>query len=417
MTVEIRRAVEADLPELHALDRRNFGVTAPATEQDINGDMLEVDRFLVAVDGGDMVAIAGSFAMEATVPTASAGCLIPRPDEVGATGRAGGTVPMSGVTWVSVAASHRRQGILTRLMAGLDDMAAELDEPLLGLTASEGAIYERFGYGVATRYRTMELDRRRAQIHPRYAPEPVRLIDASDHLDELRAIYDRYRLVQHGEVSRSEALFRDQNIDKGQANFAAIHPDGYTIWTVEPNWNYGHPGHVLFIKDFIAVTPEARVALWHILLSVDLVGPIRSIRSATFDDPLGYLLTDPRALRTVESNDAVWLKVTDPVRCFDARAFRTDDRLVIGILDGGLDGGDMPNGEPTQRVAISAKGCESTDDPIDIIADRSALGPLLMGVNASQLAGGRRLNADAETLVRADLMFGTGRMAHCRTAF
>jgi predicted acetyltransferase len=292
-------------------------------------------------------------------------------------------------------------------MDGLDDMAVELGEPCLGLTASEGPIYERFGYGVATRTRVIEIDRRRAQIDPRWSPEPVRLVEAADHVDQLRDIYDRYRAAQPGEVSRSEPLFREQTIEKDKANFAAIHPDGYAVWSVENDWQYGHPNHSVFIRDLIAVTPEAHLALWNLLLSIDLVGPIRSIRAASVDDPLPQFLTDPRALRTIELNDGVWLKVLDPLRCFGARSYRTDDRLVIEVRDDP----DSP------RIGIGNSGCGPTDDRPDLVADRSALGPLLLGTNPSRLAVGRRVEADPATLIRADLLFGIGRDAHNRTGF
>ncbi len=300
-------------------------------------------------------------------------------------------------------------------MAGLDELAVEFEEPTLCLTASEGPIYERFGYGIATRARFIELDRRRAQIDGRWNPEPVRLVNASDHVDELMACYDRYRLGQPGEVSRSEELFRDQNLQKNKPDFAAIHPDGYAIWEVEPNWNSGHPAHVLIIKDFIAITPEAHAALWNILLSTDLVGPIRSMRAAAADEELPFLLTDQRAMRTVELNDFLWLKVADAARCFSARSFRTDDRLTVAIVEG-----RAATDEPvTEVVSIGRGGCRPGDDgaAADLVVTRSALGPLLLGVSASHLAAGRRIAASADALERADLLLGTGRAAHCRTAF
>lgn len=397
MTVEIRRAEPGDLADIVALDFRNFGVVAAAGEEEVAAELLELDRFLVAVDNGGIVGAGGSFQMDLTVP-------------------GGSTLPMSGVTWVSVLASHRRQGILRRLMAGFDKLAQEFEEPILGLSASEGPIYERFGYGIATRARVIEIDRRRAQIDPRLDPEPVRLVDATGHIDELRTCFDRYRLTQPGEVSRSEALFRDQNIEKNKPGFAAIHPDGYAVWEIEPVWNNGHPSHVLTVKDLIAITPEAHLALWNILLSIDLVGPIRTIRTVSADDPLPYLLTDQRALRTVESNDYLWLKVTEPARCFEARSFRSDDRLVIGIVEEPLLD-DHTEMAPTEVVSIGAGGCRADDGPFDILACRSALGPLLLGVGASELSAGRRLVADPDTLERADVMLGSARTAHCRTAF
>ncbi len=397
MTARIRRAEPQDLGALVALDYRNFGVAAkPIDRLDVK-ELLDLDRFLVAVDGDDLVAAGGSFQMELTVP-------------------GGDGLAMSGVTWVSVMASHRRQGILRGLMAGLDELAVEYEEPVLGLTASEGPIYERFGYGIATRNRVTEIDRRRATIDPRLEPEPVRLVDAAEHVEEMMACFDRYRKTQVGEVSRTEALFRAENIAKNKVNFAAMHPDGYAIWAIEEAWNHGHPAHILTVKDLIAVTPAAYLALWNVVLSVDLVGPVRSIRTVAVDDPLPYLLTDQRALRTVESNDYLWLKVADPVRCFEARSYRGDDRLVVGVVeDPMITAADQP--DPTEIVAIGSDGCEPTDERVEIVATRSALGPLLLGVDASKLAAGLRLRAEPGVLTRADVLLGTGLTAHCRTPF
>ena len=399
MTVDIRRARPDDLAAIVALDARNFGLTINPADDDIAGELLDLDRFLLATDDGRPVAAAGSYQLELTVP-------------------GNGILPLSGVTWVSVAASHRRQGILRRLMDGLDELADEFEEPILGLSASEGPIYERFGYGIATRARIVEIDRRRVTIDPRWSPEPVELIDASDHVEELLAIHDRYRRTHPGEVSRSEALFRDNVLRANRPNFAALHPDGYAVYDIEPNWDNGHPAHVLTVKDCIAVTPEAHLALWNLLLSVDLVGPVRSHRGVAVDDPLPALLTDQRAVRTTDLNDDLWLKVADPARCFAARSYRTDDRLVIGVVDDPhqLEGGPG-GGRPDLVVAVGPGGCQVTDLPVELVAHRAALGPLLLGVSASRLAAARRIAAAPDVVERADLLLGTGRASHCRTVF
>lgn len=395
MAAQIRRATGDDLTQLVNLDFRNFGGTVDPGDVEVANEVLDLDRFVVAEDDGELVGAGGSFDIELTVP-------------------GGATLPMSGVTWVSVLASHRRQGLLRGLMTGLDELSAEFEEPILGLLASEGSIYERFGYGIATRCRVVEIDRRRTQVHPDLGPEPVRLIDAAEHVDELLAIYDRYRRTQPGEVSRSAAMFREQNIRRNKQEHGAIHQDGYAIWTVEPDWANGHPRHLLNLKELVAVTPEAHLALWNVVLSIDLVGTIRSHRTVAADDPLPYLLTDQRAVRTIEANDWLWLKVTDPVRCFEARRYRTDDQLVVGVVDGRH---ATPGEEPVERFTAGADGVKETDAAPDLVLTRSTLGPLLMGISASQLAAGRRLVASPETLERADALFGTGRLPHCRTSF
>ena len=44
-----------------------------------------------------------------------------------------------------------------------------------------------------SRIRVTEIDRHRAAINPWLEPEPVELVIAQDHLDDLQERYDRYR--------------------------------------------------------------------------------------------------------------------------------------------------------------------------------------------------------------------------------
>jgi predicted acetyltransferase len=396
MPIEIRTPGDDELEALVALDARNFGVAREAGDVAAARDGLDLGRFLVAWDGDRAVAAAGSHALELTVP-------------------GGRALPMSGVTWVSVSATHRRRGLARRLMAGLEELSVGRGEPLLGLTASEGGIYERFGYGISTLVRVVEIDRSRAAIDPRWDPEPVELVVAQDHVGRLVDIWDRFRRRQVGEVSRSEGLFRALVIQRNEQTNAALHPDGYALYRIEPHWNDGHPAHLLTVTELVAITPEAHLALWNLLLSVDLVGPIHAVRALAVDDPLPHLLTDPRVVRTVELNDGLWLRVTDPVRCLAARTYRTGDRLVIGIVEtvDDLTGGAAP----TATVAVGQGGCQGTDEAPDVVACRPALGPLLLGASPTGLARSRRLRADDRALERAELLLGTGGHPHCRTPF
>ena len=54
----------------------------------------------------------------------------------------------------------------------------------------------------------------------------------------------------------------------------------------------------------------------------------------------------------------------------------------------------------------------------DLVAERAALGPLLMGVPPTTLAAGRRMKARSpEVLRRADALFTTYPVAHAVTGF
>ncbi|NNE10614.1 MAG: GNAT family N-acetyltransferase, partial [Ilumatobacter sp.] len=258
--VEIRVATDDDFEPMVRLDGLAFGWTWPPEQHETLRELIDLDRFRVAVDAGRIVGVAGAYTQEVTVP-------------------GGALVPNGGVTWVAVAPTHSRRGILRRLMAELHRDVDARGEPIAMLTASEGGIYERFGYGVACHLRVVEIDRRRAQLRPEFRPEPgsVQPVDPDD--PRLPEIFDRYRRTRVGEIGRSpvdERLFR---LHEGAGLTGAIHADGFALWKLEAKWNRGHPAHQLTLHDVVALTPEAHAALWHTVLSVGLVGPITSYRA------------------------------------------------------------------------------------------------------------------------------------------
>lgn len=135
----------------------------------------------------------------------------------------------------------------------------------------------------------------------------------------------------------------------------------------------------------------------------------RSARALPVDDPLPYLLLNPRALRTTDLNDGIWVNVRDVRACFGARTYATTDRLVIEVdgvrhaISGSPHGGDV--------VKVRTRP--------DLTMTHAVLGALLLGgVSATELRNGRRLQARSEDVLRrADLMFTTATAPHCQTSY
>jgi predicted acetyltransferase len=387
MAVRIRPPAEADVLAMYRADGTAFGSQWKPEDIERTRPTIDLERFRIAVDGDDVVGTAGSFALEMTVP-------------------GGATLPTGGVTWVSSAVTHRRQGVLRSLMQAIHDDIDERDEPLAALGASEGGIYERFGYGVASVRRGVEIDRRRAQLRPEYRPASgsVRLV----HPDEAVALFmprwQRARRSRPGEVSRDEAWMRMLVADVADKATFAVHDDGFAMWKTDPQWHMGHPAHEVWVNDLAAATPEAHAALWHTLLSLDLTGPIRSL-VVPIDDPLPYLLTDRRALRTTGITDGLWLNLRDVKRCFEARAYGTDDDIVVEADD--------------VRWRIGGGGCSKVRSRAHLQSDRASLSALLLGgVRPSALVAGRRMTArNADVLRRADALFTTSPEPYCQTGF
>ena len=105
------------------------------TEEDIRHyeRIDEPERSLAWFDDGRIVAGTGIYSRHVTVP--------------------GAVVPCAAVTAVGVVPTHRRRGLLTAMMRRQLEEIHARGEPVAALWASEGAIYGRFGYGIAARDR------------------------------------------------------------------------------------------------------------------------------------------------------------------------------------------------------------------------------------------------------------------------
>jgi predicted acetyltransferase len=339
---------------------------------------------VVVVDGDDLVGQAHYLDFELTVP-------------------GGAVLPTAGITWVGVAPTHRRRGLLRAMYTDLHDRFAENGYPLAALTATEGGIYGRFGYGPATVDTEFSLDRRFARFH-RDAPDPggVRIVRPAEHRDDLAAIYDRYRRITPGGLARPTPLWDDLLADwedsrgGGTAWFCLLHDDGYVLYRM-----FHGSARTVRVEEFTAVTPEARVALWRALIGLDLVETITVVSHP--GDPLPYLLDDPRLVRTIGSEDGLWLRLMDVPTALAARTYAADVDTVLEVGDVfRSDGG---------RFALSIRDgraeCAPTDAPAEFTLDLDVLGSLYLGGHSAALlaAANRIRGGDRAQLARLDAAF------------
>ena len=139
MPIEIRLVREEETPAFldvtsaTSLDQFDTAVVAAGVQP-----LWDYTRLWGAHDGDRFVGTLRSWASELTVP----GC---------------GRLPASAVTSVGVRPTHRRQGILSRMMAVDHATARDRGEAVAILYASEYPIYGRFGYGPATTIATWTL--------------------------------------------------------------------------------------------------------------------------------------------------------------------------------------------------------------------------------------------------------------------
>jgi predicted acetyltransferase len=415
--LEIRRATDFEPAQFIRTTEATFGYVA--TEDDVAfwSAGTEWDRFLVAVDAGQVVGGAGALSMELTLPGAGEQ---PCP-----------SLPAGGVTAVGVLPTHRRRGLQRRLMGGLLAGIRERGEPVAVLTASESLIYRRYGYGLAASFQGASL----ATVHAGFMDSVpgggrVRLLDADEAGKVLPGLHERCRRLRPGDVSRPAGLWerhlRDRPADRdgGSARFDVLHesasgePDGYASYRFHHRLSGERlQDHRVRTVDVYAVDPPAHAAVWRFLLDLDLVDEVE-VPNLPLDDPLRWRLADPRRLRTVALADHLWVRLVDVVAALSARRYPAEGRLVLEVLEGD---GDPAAGRYVLEAGPDGAGCRRArkSDRVDLALALADLGAAYLGgVAVSTLAAaGRAEERVPGSLDRADALFASRPLPWCGTEF
>lgn len=411
--VDVRPISEAEFPEWLRAVRAGFlrEPVVPAEELEGRRGHFRTGRCLGAFDGGRCVATFRSFDQEITA--------------VG-----GRPVAANAVTGVTVTATHRRRGLLTRMMN--QDLAAakERGDALATLIAAEYPIYGRFGFGPATGTTQWSIDVPRAGLDPR-RPVPgnggrIDLVEPEDVRKLGPELHDRVRRTVPGVVSRSEWWWRHTTgAVRTEARwttpfFAAYRSpdgavDGIVAYEVDDTWGGGkQPQDTATVRWLLAANPEAERALWHYLCSIDWVTRVRTDPRPA-DDLLPLLLPDPRAAVVTTQADWLWVRVLDVVQAMEARTYGREGGLVIDVHDpAGLTGGRY-------QLDASATGavCVPTTRSAELSLGIVELAMLWLGdESAVRLAALGRVREERAGAARsADALLRTSRRPWCPDMF
>jgi len=411
--------------DLDALDRDSRFLETAFSETFSDEQMadwrltVEPDRWIVAFDGpggSEPIGSTGACSFRLTVP--------------------GGEVGAAGVTGVGVRPDYHRRGILRALMRRqLDDVRAR-GEPVAVLWASEGAIYQRFGYGLATVKASIDLDRSRSAYARDWPPEGrVRLLDEEAALAAFPSVYEEMRRCTPGALSRSDAWWRSGIVaDRPYQRQgtgpklrylyeAAGRAEGYAMYRVKDDWDHRGPQSQLEVGELVAVTPRAVRDLWRFLFGVDLVRTIRA-RALPVPNPLELLLAEPRALAQVV-NDGIWLRLVDLPAALGGRRYQRAGSLVIEVADefcpwnAGRWRLEVGEAGPSKTERWLAAGVDRTDDEPDLVLDTTDLAAAYLGgIRFADLAvTGRVAERWPGAVRRADAMFAADRAPWCTTMF
>ncbi|MCU0308636.1 MAG: GNAT family N-acetyltransferase [Thermoleophilia bacterium] len=402
--IEIRRVTEEERPAYGRAVWTGFGEQASEEAVEAEGRFASAGPAIAAFDAGRIVGTMMWFSTALTMP-------------------GGRDLPVSALTEVTVHPTHRRRGIMRRMM---EVMFADIaGTPASVLTASEGTIYGRFGYGIATRKADVTVASDRAALIDGDAPAAGwRLASREVAEPHLVRLHERHRRRGAGDIRRPPAWWRWELDDvEGRAGgdpprFFALRADrrGRIDAAVAYRISGGGPGVYpdLRVDDVLAADDHAEREAWRYLLGVDLIHEVRW--PGPLDPVVAHLVADPLHVRLDRMRFGLWLRPLDVPAVLGARAYAATGQVVLQVNDPAMPavGG---------RFALSAgpdgAECIRTRASADLALDVQALAAVVLGGTGVEalVRAGRITEKRAGAARRAGALFATGALPFLASGF
>jgi predicted acetyltransferase len=332
------------------------------------------------------------------------------------------------LTNVTVAATHRRQGLLRRMLEDSLRAARERGDALSILIAAEWPIYGRFGYAPATVAADYVLRRGRVGGTVPGDPARVRPVEREEFGALSGQVFAAARRRRAGQIDRDGAWWDrilglgDYELPPDLPHNWLVHdgdegPDGLIAWTAT-----GDPDALLppfgavETWGLIAASDEAYRNLWSYVSGIDIVDEVR-IGNRPVDEPVRWLLPDARTLVMAQHIDFLWLRLLDVPAALRARRYATHDELVLEVVD--ADVPSVASGRFMLRAGGDQVECSRTDRPADVELHQRALASIYLGgftLGEMSVAGNAR-ELTTGALARLDAMFRTPLAPWCATWF
>jgi len=367
---------------------------------------MEIDRCLGAFVDGKIVGANSVLTFTLSVP--------------------GGVVKAGGIIDVVVYPTHRRQGIMSKLMKKQFNEILKKDEPIAFLYSADSGTYGRFGFGIASFQESWEIHRRDTKFRKTLidydSVENIEMLSSKEISNIMPGIYELAWNERPGMIKREISRWNRLKLEMEREDISGISsyalfkkdgkPEGYVNYRTDIN-STSTRGN-LMINEIISTTDEAHLNLLNFCMNIDGVNKITS-NSRPLDDPITWVLEDPRKLsRKIE--DQLHLRILDVPNALVSRKYNIDGEITILVEDNIL---DSNNTKFILKKSGDLVKCEKTNLPHDIKIDIRELSSLYLGGTSwlnlwkSKLIEAKSL----EKLHLADQMFYSTRSPWCADYF
>ena len=320
------------------------------------------------------------------------------------------------VTSVTVAATHRRRGLMSAMMSDSLRAARERGDAVSILIAAEWPIYGRFGYAPAAFGADWAFHIRRRGAAVAGDVSRVHQVDHAAFAEIAPAVYALARRGRAGQVDRDGSWWErrlgvngwpppQDGVRTWLVHEGEDGPDGLLSWKASGHFRPIPPLAVVEVPLLAAVTDDAYRDLWAYLSGIDGAEEVR-LSARPVDEPARWLLRDGRTLIAEQPRDHLWLRLLDVPAALTARRYAAAGDVVLEVLD---------------ETAVSVAGryrltadrdevtCEPTSAAPDLTLTQATLASIYLGGSglAEQAVRGDIAEHAPGTAARVQAMFST----------
>ena len=337
----------------------------------------------------------------------------------------GNAMAMSGVSTVGTLPEYRRQGLVRRIMTQAFADMRERGQSVAALWASQAAIYQRYGYAMASVMKSYVVDTADIGFYDgNDGAGRAECLDVESSYDLIKQVYIKFISNRMCYLHRAKALWLNNALEEieadGPINVALSRdesgePDGYIVYTLRAGKrDHASRNQEIVVRDLAWLSPDAYRCLWTFIKRHDLVGRVRW-DNAPADDPGGEFFMEPRLLHA-RDREGFWLRMIDVEAALEARGWDDEGQISIEIADDLL----APWNAGTYTLTTANGAAEVTRDSGagDIRLSVKALASLYTGIrSARQLNAWGLIEGESAAIRRADALFAMRYAPHCPDHF